>query len=132
MTAKKSVAAKSRPKLVANAKKGTRPRGPSASQASAPKSAMSGFTNDRALNFLQSRLGALSRSRDEATGAVAEGLGKFADSIGLRKLEDVFDQRVASALERMGIPTARELARLREQVETLSRSVGELKSRQKK
>ena len=132
MTAKKSVAAKSRPKLVANAKKVTRPRGPSASQASAPKSARSGFSNDSALNFLQSRLGALSRSRDEATGAVAEGLGKFADSIGLRKLEDVFDQRVASALERMGIPTARELARLREQVETLSRSVGELKSRQKK
>ena len=63
---------------------------------------------------------------------MAEGLGKFADSIGLRKLEDVFDQRVASALERMGIPTARELAKLREQVDALSKQVSELKSRQKK
>ena len=82
--------------------------------------------------LLQSRIGALSRSRDDATGAVAEGLGRFAESIGLRKLEDVFDQRVASALERMGIPTAKELAKLRDQVEVLTKRVADLKSRQKK
>ena len=82
--------------------------------------------------FLQSSLGAISRSRDDATEAVAEGLGRFAESIGLRKLEDVFDQRVASALARIGIPTAKELARLREQVEQLSKQVDELKSRQRK
>ena len=82
--------------------------------------------------FLQSSLGAISRSRDDATEAVAEGLGRFAESIGLRKLEDVFDQRVASALARMGIPTAKELARLQEQVERLSGEVDALKSRQRK
>ena len=82
--------------------------------------------------FLQSSLGAITRSRDDATEAVAEGLGRFAESIGLHKLEDVFDQRVASALARIGIPTAKELARLRDQVEQLSRQVDVLKSRQRK
>ena len=85
-----------------------------------------------AKNFLQSSFGAISRSRDDATEAVAEGLGRFVETIGLRKLEDVFDQRVASALERMGIPTARELARLRDRVEQLSQQVNELKSKQRK
>lgn len=41
------------------------------------------------------------------------------DSLGLRKFEDVFDQRVAAALERLGIPDATEIEALREEVRLL-------------
>jgi hypothetical protein len=39
------------------------------------------------------------------------------DAFGLRKFEDVFDQRVGSALERLGMPTHEELVALREQLD---------------
>ncbi len=41
------------------------------------------------------------------------------DTLGFRKLEDVFDQRIAAALVRLGIPSAEELASLRRQVNQL-------------
>ena len=108
-------------------------KAPAARRKTAPVDPKKGATLDSAgKKFLQSSLGAITRSRDDATEAVAEGLGRFAESIGLRKLEDVFDQRVASALARIGIPTAKELARLKKQVEQLSRQIDELKSRQRK
>jgi len=46
-------------------------------------------------------------------------LDQLGDTLGFRKLEDVFDQRIAAALERLGIPSADELANLREQVRQL-------------
>ena len=42
------------------------------------------------------------------------------DAFGLRKFEDVFDQRVAAALDRLGAPTREEVASLREQLDRLS------------
>ena len=36
---------------------------------------------------------------------------------GFKKLEDVFDERVASALHRLGIPSAKEVERLQRQME---------------
>ncbi len=41
------------------------------------------------------------------------------DSFGIRKFEDVFDQRVASALERLGMPGASEIRALRDEVQQL-------------
>lgn len=38
------------------------------------------------------------------------------DSFGIRKFEDVFDQRVATALQRLGMPTAEEVQALRAEV----------------
>lgn len=38
-------------------------------------------------------------------------------------LEEVFDQRVAAALERLGVPTAAQLAQLADRVEKLTRRV---------
>ena len=38
------------------------------------------------------------------------------DSFGIRKLEDVFDQRVATALQRLGTPTLQEVQALRDEV----------------
>ena len=46
-------------------------------------------------------------------------LDSLGDSLGFRKLEDVFDQRIAAALGRLGIPSAEEFAALREQVRAL-------------
>lgn len=41
----------------------------------------------------------------------------------LPAFEDVFDQRVAAALKRLGFPDPEEIARLREQVQNLQRQV---------
>lgn len=81
-------------------------------------------------HLLHAGLSALSLPRAES--AVADGLSKIADSFGFKKLEDVFDQRVASALQRIGIPSARELARLVEKVDTLSALVKSTKSKARK
>ena len=39
------------------------------------------------------------------------------DAFGLRKFEDVFDQRVAAALERLGMPTRDELQALHDKLD---------------
>jgi len=39
---------------------------------------------------------------------------------GLKKLEDVFDERVASALHRLGIPSAKTVERLERRMEELA------------
>lgn len=41
------------------------------------------------------------------------------DTFGIRKFEDVFDQRVATALQRLGMPTAEEIQALRDEVKQL-------------
>lgn len=84
-------------------------------------------------HLLHAGLSALSLPRlPRAESAVAGGLSKIADSFGFKKLEDVFDQRVASALQRIGIPSARELARLVEKVDTLSALVKSTKTKTRK
>ncbi|MEJ7688018.1 MAG: phasin family protein [Variovorax sp.] len=40
-------------------------------------------------------------------------------NFGIRKFEDVFDQRVATALQRLGMPSADEIRELREQMRLL-------------
>ena len=49
--------------------------------------------------------------------------------LGLRKFEDVFDQRIAAALQRMGMPGADELQALRKEVEELRQELEQLKPR---
>jgi hypothetical protein len=58
------------------------------------------------------RAGLSALSIPGAESAVADGLSKIADSFGFKKLESVFDHRVAAALERIGFPSAAELRRL--------------------
>lgn len=50
-----------------------------------------------------------------------------AEAFGLRKFEAVFDQRVAHALERMGVPTADALNALVDEVAALKEEVRSLK-----
>ena len=45
--------------------------------------------------------------------------GASALGFGFRKFEDVFDQRVATALERLGMPSAQEIQALRDEVRQL-------------
>jgi hypothetical protein len=51
---------------------------------------------------------------------------------GLRKLEEVFDERVASALARLGIPSAGALARLERKVDRLALEIQQLGGRRRK
>jgi hypothetical protein len=60
--------------------------------------------------------------------------GKFPglDTFGIRKFEDVFDQRVATSLERLGMPSAKEFQELREQMRLLLEHVERLESDRRK
>ena len=77
----------------------------------------SGRSSHSTSDLLRAGLNALSLPRAES--AVADGLSKIADSFGLKKLEDVFDHRVAAAMERIGYPSAKELRALSTQVTEL-------------
>jgi Poly(hydroxyalcanoate) granule associated protein (phasin) len=52
--------------------------------------------------------------------------------IGLKKLEDVFDERVASALHRLGIPSAKTVERLERRMEELAAQMQTLHRARKK
>jgi Poly(hydroxyalcanoate) granule associated protein (phasin) len=59
------------------------------------------------------------------------GTGAFTESLqgGLKKLEEVFDQRVLDSLSRASMPTPSELRKLSERVESLEKLVSRLKRR---
>lgn len=60
--------------------------------------------------------------------------GKFPglDTFGIRKFEDVFDQRVATSLQRLGMPSAQEFQELREQMRLLLEHVERIESGRRK
>lgn len=64
--------------------------------------------------------------RDAAAAKVAQ------EALGLRKFEAVFDQRVASALERMGMPSLEALQAMRDELDTLRAEVAALKAKPRK
>ena len=45
------------------------------------------------------------------------------DPFGFRKFEDIFDQRVARALERLGVPSADDVRALRDEVQALRKAL---------
>ncbi|MDM0010344.1 phasin family protein [Variovorax sp. J22G73] len=57
---------------------------------------------------------------------IRQGKVPSLDSFGIRKFEDVFDQRVATALERLGLPNAQEVQALRDEVAQLRERVAQL------
>jgi len=63
--------------------------------------------------------GLLGIQKTDAGGARPAAGFPGLDSFGIRKFEDVFDQRVASALQRLGVPGAEELQALRDEVRQL-------------
>jgi len=74
----------------------------------------------RQANVIESLLG-IGQGKIDAAGAKAALTRGFPslDSFGIRKFEDVFDQRVATALQRLGMPSAEEVQALREEVAQL-------------
>ena len=67
----------------------------------------------RQTHVIESLLGV--RVSDEVKAHAFAAPGSF----GFRKFEDVFDQRVATALERLGVPSAQEVEALRDEVRQL-------------
>jgi Poly(hydroxyalcanoate) granule associated protein (phasin) len=71
----------------------------------------------RQTNVIGSLLG-LGTSTGEGKGAALRAFPVL-DALGVRKFEDVFDERVAAALQRLGVPSAQEIQELRDQVRLL-------------
>jgi len=63
-------------------------------------------------------------TRDDAAKAVSTPLDPF----GFKKFEDVFDQRVARAMQHLGVPTADAVERLESEVAALRDEVARLRS----
>ena len=70
------------------------------------------------------------RQANVIEGLLGIGQGKVPslglDSFGIRKFEDVFDQRVATAMQRLGMPDAAEVQALRDEVVRLRERVAQL------
>lgn len=79
-----------------------------------------------AASKLQSSLHALAQARKHAESGPAKVVASLIDPFGFRKFEDVFDQRVASALDRLGVPAPDVLILLMQEVEALRRRVEQL------
>lgn len=62
-----------------------------------------------------------------AKAALTRGFPSL-DSFGIRKFEDVFDQRVATALQRLGMPDANEVQALRDEVAQLRERLAKLEN----
>ncbi|WP_308340356.1 phasin family protein [Variovorax sp. ZS18.2.2] len=84
----------------------------------------------RQANVIEGLLGIGQGKTDAAAGAKAALTRGFPslDSFGIRKFEDVFDQRVATALQRLGMPSAEEVQALREEVAHLRERLAQLES----
>ncbi|QGW84375.1 phasin family protein [Variovorax paradoxus] len=83
----------------------------------------------RQANVIEGLLGIGQGKFDATAGAAKAPLTRgfpSLDSFGLRKFEDVFDQRVATALERLGMPSAQEVQALRAEVARLRERLAEL------
>lgn len=83
----------------------------------------------RQANVIEGLLGIGQGKFDATAGATKAPLTRgfpSLDSFGLRKFEDVFDQRVATALERLGMPSAQEVQALRAEVARLRERLAEL------
>lgn len=80
----------------------------------------------RQTHVIESLLGV--RAAEELKARAFPGL----DNFGFRKFEDVFDQRVATALQRMGMPDAQEIEALREEVRQLRQQLDALQGVRRK
>ena len=83
----------------------------------------------RQANVIEGLLG-IGQGKADAAGAKAALTRGFPslDSFGIRKFEDVFDQRVATALQRLGMPSAEEVQALRAEVVLLRERLAQFES----
>ena len=104
-------------------------------------------------NLLTAGIKALSNAHDEAVARQSRvfesllGLGSHRDGkrdapeapaaptldpFGFKKFEDVFDQRVAKAMQHLGVPTVEAFAELVAEVERLREAIGRLEAQAKR
>ena len=127
-----------RPDETANAKKRAAPakkRAPAVKK-KAPAARKPAAQPGKAEGLLRAGLKALDNVRNDVAkrqanvieGLLGIGQGKVPglDSFGIRKFEDVFDQRVATAMQRLGMPGAEEVQALRDEVAQLRARVAQL------
>ena len=82
----------------------------------------------RQSRVFESLLG-LGQNRDVDAGSADQALSVPAlDPFGFKKFEDVFDQRVARTIERLGLPSAQAFADLTAEIEQLREEVSRLRS----
>jgi hypothetical protein len=76
----------------------------------------------RHTNVIETLLGIAPRTEADAKNANPLLPRSFPglEGLGLHKFEDVFDERVAAALQRLGMPTQAEIAALASQIEALA------------
>ncbi len=79
-----------------------------------------------AASKLRSNQQALAEARKPAASGPAKMVASLVDPFGFRKFEDVFDQRVACALDRIGLPAPDVLISLIEEIDALRRRVEQL------
>jgi hypothetical protein len=129
-------------KRAAPAKKAPAPKAPAAKAPAARKAAprkaapAAAKTAGKAEGLLRAGLKALDTVRNDVAkrqanvieGLLGIGQGKVPglDGFGIRKFEDVFDQRVATALQRLGMPDAQQVQALRDEVAQLRERVTQL------
>ncbi|SCK58344.1 hypothetical protein VAR608DRAFT_6221 [Variovorax sp. HW608] len=75
-------------------------------------------------NVIETLLGMPKTSNVSGRSAAARAFPAL--DVGLRKFEDVFDQRVAAAMQRLGLPRAEEVQALHEQVRLLQERIDRL------
>ena len=147
VSVKKKAAAAGNKTLPAK-KTAPRKKAPAAKKVASAKKAAAPGKQAGAQGLLRAGLKALGNVRDDVvkrqTNVIENllGLGQpkgdgaprgFAlESFGIRKFEDVFDQRVATALQRLGMPTAQEIQELREQMKRLLEHLERIESGQRK
>ena len=78
-----------------------------------------GEARERQTRVVETLLGIPSGGAATPRPAAKTALDSLGDTLGFRKLEDVFDQRIAAAIGRLGMPSAEEFAALREEVRQL-------------
>ncbi|WP_395317571.1 phasin family protein [Variovorax sp. UC74_104] len=127
-------------KRAAPAKKAPAAAGKTAPRKAAPAASKKPAEPGKAEVLLRAGLKALDNVRNDVAkrqanvieGLLGIGQGKVPglglDSFGIRKFEDVFDQRVATAMQRLGMPDAAEVQALRDEVAQLRERVVQLEA----
>ena len=130
--ARKKAASAAAPRKAAPAAKKPAAPGKAEGLLRAGLKALDNVRNDvakRQANVIEGLLG-IGQGKVDAAGAKAALTRGFPslDSFGIRKFEDVFDQRVATALQRLGMPSAEEVQALRAEVVLLRERLAQFES----
>jgi hypothetical protein len=112
------VAKKARPSKPVPAKEATAAKGAGAKGLLHAGLTALGNVRDDVVRRQTNVIGSLLGLGAPAEGGAGAALRAFPvlDALGVRKFEDVFDERVAAALQRLGVPSAQEVQELRDQL----------------